>query len=63
MEGGLVFAYRRSIGETLESIYQDWIPLYGLEPLHGIDFELYDERFIGPEEENTAIDLYIPVKC
>lgn len=50
------------IGETLESIYQKWLPLYGLEPSHGIDLELYDERFAGPEDDNTEIDLYIPVK-
>jgi predicted transcriptional regulator YdeE len=50
------------IGESMELIYQKWLPLQGLEPSQGIDFELYDERFLGPENDKTQIDLYIPVK-
>ena len=50
------------IGESMELIYRRWLPLQGLEPVQGIDFELYDERFLGPDNEKTQIDLYIPVK-
>ena len=26
------------------------------------DFELYDERFVGKENENSEVDIYIPIK-
>ncbi|MGE5701007.1 MAG: MerR family transcriptional regulator [Clostridia bacterium] len=35
---------------------------FQLEPAKGYDFELYDERFLTPEHEETQIDLYIPIK-
>ncbi|HBF4228528.1 TPA: GyrI-like domain-containing protein, partial [Clostridioides difficile] len=26
------------------------------------DFEVYDERFLGPSNVNSQIDIYIPIK-
>lgn len=49
------------IGETMELIYRKWLPLHGLEPTSGIDFELYDERFAGADNEKSQLDLYIPI--
>lgn len=50
------------IGETMELIYRKWLPFQGLEPAQGMDFERYDERYLGPDHEASQIDLYIPVK-
>ncbi|SFL07075.1 Predicted transcriptional regulator YdeE, contains AraC-type DNA-binding domain [Paenibacillus sp. 1_12] len=56
------FGNLNRIGETMELIYSRWLPIHGLEPIQGIDFERYDERFLGIDNEKTQIDLYIPVK-
>jgi predicted transcriptional regulator YdeE len=47
--------------ETMELIYSKWLTLHSLQPSQGIDFELYDERFLGSDNEKTQIDIYIPV--
>jgi predicted transcriptional regulator YdeE len=59
-----VFTHKGTIdrlGETYELIYGKWLPLHGLEVVKGIDFERYDERFIGPGAEQSEMDIYIPV--
>ncbi|WP_256760479.1 GyrI-like domain-containing protein [Cohnella sp. WQ 127256] len=59
-----VFTHKGNIeqlGVTYELIYSKWLPFHGLEPIKGIDFERYDERFIGPEDERSEMDIYIPV--
>jgi predicted transcriptional regulator YdeE len=50
------------ISETFEMIYSKWLPLNNLEPAKEINFELYDERFITPDHDDTQLDLYIPIK-
>jgi predicted transcriptional regulator YdeE len=60
----VVFTHKGTIdrlGETYELIYSKWLPLQGLEPVKGIDFERYGERFIGPEAEQSELDIYIPL--
>ncbi|MUT64677.1 effector binding domain-containing protein [Paenibacillus sp. NEAU-GSW1] len=49
------------LGETYELIYSKWLSLQGLQLVKGIDFESYDERFIGPMDEQSEIDIYIPI--
>ncbi|MWC29760.1 MerR family transcriptional regulator [Paenibacillus sp. MMS18-CY102] len=59
-----VFTHKGSVaqlGETYELIYSKWLPLHGLEPVKGYDFERYDERFIGPENVRSELDIYIPI--
>lgn len=49
------------ISETFELIYSKWLPLNNLQPVKGIDFELYDERFIDPDHDDTQVDIYVPI--
>ncbi|HZG85003.1 MerR family transcriptional regulator [Paenibacillus sp.] len=49
------------ISETFARIHDTWLPAQGLQPTEGIDFEWYDERFYGPDDECSVIDLYIPI--
>jgi predicted transcriptional regulator YdeE len=51
-----------TIADTFAEIYQTWLPHYQLSSMRGIDFELYDERFIGPNNEQSEVDLYIPIE-
>jgi predicted transcriptional regulator YdeE len=51
-----------SIADTMAEIHQTWLPHYNLTSTAGIDFELYDERFFGPDNEQSETDLYIPIK-
>lgn len=60
-----VFTHKGSvdrIGETMELIYTKYMPLHGLLPLQGIDLEVYDERFMGPDHVDSEVDIYIPIK-
>lgn len=59
-----VFTHKGTIArlsETYELIYSRWLPLQGLEPAPGIDYERYDERFSGSEDEGAELDIYIPI--
>jgi predicted transcriptional regulator YdeE len=49
------------LGDTYELIYSRWLPSQGLELVKGIDFERYDERFLGPEAERSELEIYIPI--
>ncbi|MCU6710169.1 GyrI-like domain-containing protein [Paenibacillus sp. J5C_2022] len=59
-----VFTHKGNIGklsETYELIYSKWLKLQGLELVRGIDFERYDERFTSPHDDNSEVDIYIPI--
>lgn len=59
-----VFTHRGSVAglqDTYERIHESWLAENGLQLAEGIDFELYDERFRGPMNEASEIDLYIPI--
>lgn len=60
-----VFSHKgttEGLGETYELIYSKWLPLQGLKTAKGIDFERYDERFRGPMDEQSELDIYIPIE-
>lgn len=59
-----VFSHRGKldgIGKTMNWVYGNWLPQSGLQPVLGMDFELYDERFLGTDNDATEIDLYVPI--
>lgn len=59
-----VFTHRGTIAglqETYERIHETWLAENGLQFAEGIDFERYDERFYGPTDERSELDLYIPI--
>ncbi len=51
-----------TLGNTYDFIYATWLPKSGHELAEADDFEVYDERFLGPEDEKSEIDIYIPIK-
>ena len=61
-----VFVYKGSItsrlGEQFQYIYKEWLPKSGYELAGPFDFEKYDKRFLGPDNEDSVFEIYIPVK-
>ncbi|WP_230969085.1 GyrI-like domain-containing protein [Nitrogeniibacter aestuarii] len=62
-----VFEYKGSItarlGEQFQYIYKDWLPESGYELAGPFDFEKYDARFLGSDNENSVFEIYIPIKA
>ena len=50
------------LGATYKYIYGTWLPKSGFQLAEADDFEVYDERFKGRYNENSQIDIYIPLK-
>ncbi|NBI27527.1 GyrI-like domain-containing protein [Chengkuizengella marina] len=60
-----VFTYKgdmNGVGDAFKYIYETWLPQSGEKPLDDYSFELYDERFLGPNDKNSETDIYIPLK-
>ena len=47
---------------TYDYIWGTWIPCSGYELDMRDDFEYYDERFLGQDNELSEMDIYIPIK-
>lgn len=47
---------------TYDYIWGTWIPCSGYELDMRDDFEYYDERFLGRDNELSQFDIYIPIK-
>jgi AraC family transcriptional regulator len=62
-----VFEYRGTVGSMLDElfgyIYREWLPKSGYVVAAPFDFELYDQRFKGPADENSILEIYVPVKA
>ncbi|MFA8342931.1 MAG: GyrI-like domain-containing protein [Rhodothermaceae bacterium] len=50
------------IKSTYEYIWGKWVPSTDLEVDLRYSFELYDERFLGPENPDSEMEIYIPIK-
>jgi len=50
-----------TLGKTFGYAYKTWLPQSGYQRTGGPEFELYDRNF-NPEDENSEICIYIPVK-
>lgn len=60
-----VFTHTGSIaklGITYDYIWGTWVPCSGVEVDQRDDFELYDQRFLGPENEESQMEIWVPVK-
>ena len=61
-----VFKYKGAItpklGEIVNYIYNVWLPSSGYVHAGPYDFEKYGEDFIDPKNENSIIEIYIPIK-
>jgi len=50
------------IKETYKYIYGTWQPKSDCELVRAPDFEYYDERFDADNQEDSELDIYIPIK-
>ena len=60
-----VFTHKGSLAklkDTYNFIYKEWVPKSGCELTEYYEFELYDRRFNPMDQENSEIDIYLPVK-
>lgn len=59
-----VFTHKGSLNNILKTyqyIWGTWVLLTDEIIDNRDDFELYDERFMGKENENSEVDIYIPI--
>ena len=61
-----VFEYKGAIspelGAFFQHIYKQWLPTSGYTLAGPYDFEKYGEKFLGPLNQNSIIEIYIPIK-
>ncbi|WP_094604186.1 HTH-type transcriptional activator RhaS [Sporomusa silvacetica DSM 10669] len=60
-----VFTHKGKINTlqmTYDYIWGTWVLCSGFEIDQRDDFEFYDERFLGPDNDLSEFDIYIPVK-
>ena len=67
LKGGkyAVFTHKgnlHNLKTTYEYIYGTWLPKSDFELDKRDDFERYDNRFMGPENDNSEMEIWIPVK-
>ncbi|MFJ4196407.1 effector binding domain-containing protein [Pseudomonas sp. NPDC089534] len=51
-----------TLPETFRAAYSEWLPAAGMAPAEGIEFEYCGERFFGPMDPRSVVELYIPLK-
>lgn len=59
-----VFTHRGTMAAlraTYDYIYGVWLIKSGYQIILANDFELYDSRFLGPDNKKSEIDIYIPI--
>ncbi len=60
-----VFTHKGKINNlmmTYDYIWGTWIPYSGYELDLRDDFECYDDRFLGPDDDRSQFDIFIPIK-
>lgn len=60
-----VFTHKGSLSDILKTyqyIWGTWAVLTSETIDNRDDFELYDDRFVGRKNDNSEIDIYIPIK-
>lgn len=60
-----MFTHKGSLNDILKTyqyIWGTWALLTDETIDNRDDFELYDERFTGKENDNSEVDIYIPIK-
>ena len=48
-------------GEAFKQVYA-WIEDSDFEPAHPFDIQVYDERYTGPSDPESVIEILVPVK-
>ncbi len=50
------------VGLTYQYIYESWLPKSDYKLSLPYNFELYDEKFLGPDNPDSESEIYIPVE-
>lgn len=50
-----------TLPETFRAAFSEWLPVAGLHPADGIEFEFCGERFLGPQNPDSVVEIYIPL--
>ncbi|MNS50909.1 Transposon Tn10 TetD protein [compost metagenome] len=59
-----VFSHRGSIDrlpDTFQYIYNTWLPRSGRLRMNAPEFARYDHRYLGPMNDDSEFDIYIPI--
>lgn len=51
-----------TLGETFHYAYHQWLPESGYTQAAAYDLERYDERFLGPTNPHSVMEVCIPVR-
>ncbi|MCP1184566.1 GyrI-like domain-containing protein [Paenibacillus sp. 1781tsa1] len=49
------------LNDTFQYIYETWLPQSGSVRTNAPEFARYDQRYLGPTNEDSVLDIYIPV--
>ena len=52
----------KKLGEGFRYAYDTWLPNSSYQIAHPFDFEVYEEGRFKGDEEDSEIDIYIPIK-
>ncbi len=52
----------KNLAKTSRLAHKEWMPNSKYEEADWFEFELYDERFKGPDIPESEIDIYIPIR-
>ncbi len=55
-------AIPQKLGEFFQKIYIQWLPNSGYEQAGPYDIERYDERFLGVDNEESMLEILIPIR-
>lgn len=50
------------IADTFRYIYGEWLPASGYKPAAPYDFERYDARFKGPDNDDSLMEICLPIR-
>ncbi|RUT33671.1 helix-turn-helix domain-containing protein [Paenibacillus zeisoli] len=59
-----VFSHRGSLDrlpDTFQYIYHTWLPRSGRTRMNAPELARYDHRYLGPTNEDSEFDIYIPI--
>lgn len=49
------------ISDTFHYIYSTWLPKSGRQRANAPEFARYDHKYVGPNDDDSEFDIYIPV--
>jgi predicted transcriptional regulator YdeE len=52
----------REIVQAWRFFHEEWSPSSGYEALDDYDYEAYDQRFYGPDHEQSTLEVHFPIK-